>query len=122
MARSGTFVLIAGGNASGKSSVIKPKYIDGRIGHYLDPDRPESLIPDHLKHRRPEFFVLGEIKEILSEKSLDIFKKAILQPENDLVKGDKSHVQGRHVRICRRCRCAASSAGEGRGITVRTKK
>ena len=87
MTHSGIFILIAGANASGKSSVIKPKYIDGRIEHYLDPDRPELLIHDNLKNRHPESFVLGDIKEILTEKSLAIFKRVMSQPENDLLKG-----------------------------------
>ena len=36
--KKGIFILIAGANASGKSSVIKPKYVKGRIGLYANPD------------------------------------------------------------------------------------
>ena len=38
------FILIAGANASGKSSIIKPKYVDGRVKNYLDPDRYVDVI------------------------------------------------------------------------------
>ena len=42
----GLFILIAGANASGKSTVIKPKYIKGRVKHYADPDRIKLDDPD----------------------------------------------------------------------------
>ncbi|MDR2861723.1 MAG: hypothetical protein LBV07_04170 [Syntrophobacterales bacterium] len=35
----GLFILIAGANASGKTTIIKPRYVAGRVKHYLDPDR-----------------------------------------------------------------------------------
>ena len=35
----GVFILIVGVNASGKSTVIKPKYVKGRIKHYVNPDK-----------------------------------------------------------------------------------
>ena len=57
----GIFILIAGGNASGKTTVIKPKYVDGRVKHYLDPDR---LLP------------IAE-SDILSSKTLEFYRKNI---------------------------------------------
>ena len=41
--KSGIFILIAGPNASGKTTVIKPKYVEGRVKHYIDPDRVLSI-------------------------------------------------------------------------------
>ena len=35
--------MIAGPNASGKTTVIKPKYVEGRVKRYLDPDRLLSI-------------------------------------------------------------------------------
>ena len=53
----GLFILLAGANASGKSTVIKPKYVEGRVKHYLDPDR---LLP------------IAE-KDILSDKARKVY-------------------------------------------------
>ena|GEM_PF-6353173 len=36
------FILIGGANASGKSSIIKPKYVAGRVKYHFDPDRFED--------------------------------------------------------------------------------
>ena len=54
----GIFILLAGANASGKSTVIKDKHVKGRIKHYLDPDR---------------FFVAED--EILSSKALKFYRE-----------------------------------------------
>ena len=56
-----TFILIAGANASGKSSVIKPKHVAGRVEYYFDPDRFED---------DPDFSHVTE-KEILTSKALE---------------------------------------------------
>ena len=52
------FILIAGANASGKTTVIKPRYVEGRVKHYLDPDR---LLPvadvDILSPKAREMYV-----------------------------------------------------------------
>ena len=55
----GVFILIAGANASGKTTVIKPKYVEGRVKRYLDPDR---LLP------------IAE-SDILSTEALECYKK-----------------------------------------------
>jgi AAA15 family ATPase/GTPase len=56
----GLFVLIAGANASGKTTVIKPRYVEGRVKHYLDPDR---LLPvdedDVLSPKARQFYMLN---------------------------------------------------------------
>jgi len=36
--KKGVFILVAGANASGKSTVIKPNYVIGRVKHYANPD------------------------------------------------------------------------------------
>ncbi|MDR2861725.1 MAG: hypothetical protein LBV07_04180 [Syntrophobacterales bacterium] len=57
----GIFILSAGPNASGKSTVINPRYIDGRIKHRLDPDR---LLPiarnDILSQESLNFYERGQ--------------------------------------------------------------
>ena len=44
----GIFILIAGANASGKTTVIRPKYVKGRVKHELDPDRLSSDIRPYI--------------------------------------------------------------------------
>jgi len=83
----GFFIVNAGANASGKTSVIKPKHIDGRVTHYLDPDRPELLLLDSLRGINPEILVLGDVKKILTESTLATFKEALPKSANKLTKG-----------------------------------
>ena len=55
----GIFILIAGANASGKTTVIKPQYIEGRIKYYLDPDKLSPIAES----------------DILSTEALKYYKK-----------------------------------------------
>jgi predicted ABC-type ATPase len=61
----GLFILIAGANASGKSSVIRPKYIKGRAKYYVNPDKIELDDPD---------FPIAE-EDILSPKAREALKE-----------------------------------------------
>jgi len=84
----GVFILSAGANASGKTSIIKPKHIDERITHYLDPDRPELLLPESLRDIEPELIVFGDVKEILTEGTFTAFREALLESASKFTKGE----------------------------------
>ena len=63
--KKGIFILIAGANASGKSSVIKSKYVKERIKHYANPDKLED----------PEFPI--------AEKDILGFKARVMHDEGN---------------------------------------
>ena len=83
----GLFILIAGANASGKSTVIKPKYVKGRVKHYADPDR--IALDDH-------DFPITE-KDILSEEA----REALVanKPDKFAIKCVDDWLRSEHHRV-----------------------
>ena len=73
------FILIAGANASGKSSIIKPKYVEGRVKRYIDPDRllpiaKEDILSDRArevyKSESPDRFAVECMKDWLASERI----------------------------------------------------
>ena len=75
----GVFILIAGANASGKTTVIKPKYVEGRVKRYLDPDRlfyvaEEDILSVEARKeyelKRPDRFAVECLKNWLASERI----------------------------------------------------